>query len=84
MICGQEREKLLERLRDPRRDPSWNFSELCQLLQNLGFEMRTSGSHHFLRKAGIIEVINLQPRGNEAKSYQVGQARKVLQKNQLL
>ena len=79
-----KKEKLLERLRDPRRDPGWNFSELCQLLQNLGFEMRMSGSHHFFRKSGVTEVINLQPRGSEAKTYQVRQARKVLQKNQLL
>jgi hypothetical protein len=77
-------EKLLERLRDPQRDNSWDFAELCQLLQNLGFEMRQSGSHHFFRKSGAVEAINLQPRGSSAKNYQVRQARKVLQNNQLL
>lgn len=77
-------EKLLDRLRDPKRDNGWNFAELCQLLQNIGFEMRQSASHHFFRKTGIAEVINLQPHGNEAKGYQVRQARKVLQNNQLL
>jgi hypothetical protein len=46
-------EKSLERLRDPQRDGSWNFTELCQLLQRLGFEMRVAGSHHFFRKAGV-------------------------------
>lgn len=35
-------EKLLQRLRDPKRDASWNFTELCQLLQKIGFEMRAS------------------------------------------
>ena len=51
-------EKLLERLRDPQRDASWDFTELCQLLQRLGFEMRISGSHHFFRKAGVSQAIN--------------------------
>jgi hypothetical protein len=77
-------EKLLDRLRDPQRDASWRFSELCHLLQYLGFEMRVSGSHHFFRKAGLTEAINLQPRSGKAKNYQVRQARKVLQKNKLL
>ena len=56
----------------------------CQLLQRLGFEMRVGGSHHFFRKAGTAEAINLQPRDGKAKNYQVRQARKVLQNNQLL
>ena len=77
-------EKLLERLRDPRRDAAWDFLELCRLLQRLGFEMRVAGSHHFFRKPGIREAINLQPQGGKAKLYQVRQARKVLQSNQLL
>jgi hypothetical protein len=77
-------EKLRERLRDPQRDASWRFNELCDLLQRLGFEMRIGGSHHFFRKPNVAEAINLQPRGGKAKPYQVRQARQVLQKNQLL
>ena len=77
-------EKLLERLRDPQRDAGWDFSELCQSRQRLGFEMRVSGSHHFFRKKRIAEAINLQPSGGKAKGYHVRQARKVLQKNQLI
>jgi hypothetical protein len=53
------REKQLQQLRDPQRDASWNFMKLCQLLQRLGFEMRISGSHHFFRKLGVAEAINL-------------------------
>jgi hypothetical protein len=79
-----QKDKLLDRLRDPQCDASWRFTELCQLLQHLGFEMRISGSHHFFRKAGTSEVINLQPRDGQAKNYQVRQARKVLEKNKLL
>jgi hypothetical protein len=51
-------DKLLERLRDPQRDASWDFTELCQLLQRLGFEMRIAGSHHFFRKPGVTQAIN--------------------------
>jgi len=80
----RQQDKLLDRLRDPQCDASWRFTELRQLLQYLGFEMRVSGSHHFFRRAGISEAINLQPRGGKAKNYQVRQARKVLQKNKLL
>jgi len=80
----RRQDKLLDRLRDPQCDVSWRFTELCQLLQYLGFEMRVSGSHHFFRRAGIREAINLQPRGGKAKNYQVRQARKVLQANKLL
>ena len=77
-------EKLLDRLRDPQRDASWRFTELCELLQRIGFEMRITGSHHFFRKSGVAEAINLQPEKGKAKPYQVRQARKVLQKNLLL
>lgn len=78
------REKSLDRLRDSQRDGSWSFEELCQLLQQLGCEMRVSGSHHFFRKPGIADAINLQPLGKQAKKYQVRQARQVLQDNGLL
>ncbi len=46
--------------------------------------MRIAGSHHFFRKSGVAEAINLQPEKGKAKPYQVRQARKVLQKNLLL
>lgn len=78
------REKSLERLRDFQRDGSWDFNDLCELLQQLGFEMRISGSHHFFRKPGIAAAINLQPLGKQAKKYEVRQARQVLQSNSLL
>jgi hypothetical protein len=79
-----KQEKLLDRLRDPQRYASWNFDELCQMLQRLGFEMLVNGSHHFFRRSGVIEAINLQPAGSHAKAYQVRQARKVLETNHLI
>jgi len=77
-------EKLLERLRDVQRDNSWDFGEMCHLLQRLGFEMRIAGSHHFFRKPAVRDVMNLQPRGSQAKPYQVRQVREVLKANGLL
>ena len=43
-----------------------------------------SGSHHFFRKSGVAEAINLQREKGKAKPYQVRQSHKVLQKNLLL
>ena len=71
-------EKLLEGLREPSRDAGWRFGDLCGLLQKLGFEMRVHGSHHFFRRPGDRGAINLQPRGGQAKPYQVRQVRRVL------
>lgn len=77
-------EKLLERLRDYRQDQGWEFIELCNLLQRLGFEMRITGSHHFFRRPDLRDAINLQPQSGCAKPYQVRQLRKTLQANGLL
>lgn len=71
-------EKLLDRLRNPNRDAGWDFGDLCGILQRLGFEMRIHGSHHFFRRPAAAGVINLQPRGGQAKPYQVRQVRRVL------
>jgi hypothetical protein len=59
-------EKRLDRLRDPQRDAAWDFAELRQLLQRLGFEMRVAGSHRFFRKTGIREAINLATAGRKS------------------
>jgi HicA toxin of bacterial toxin-antitoxin, len=51
---------------------------LCQLLRRLGFEERIRGGHHIFTKAGVEEILNLQPKGRQAKPYQVKQVRAVL------
>ena len=83
-VSMSKHDKLIERLRDPQRDASWDFAEVGQLLQKLGFEMRIAGSHHFFRKPGVPEAINLQPAGSQTKAYQVRQARKVLETHRLV
>lgn len=61
-----------------RSDANVDFSELCGLLHALGFDERTSGSHHVFRREGIRELVNLQRDGSKAKPYQVRQVRSVI------
>ena len=61
-------------------DASIGFSELCNLLERLGFEQRIRGSHHIFTKDGVAEILNLQPKGRNAKPYQVKQVRTVIVK----
>ncbi len=41
------------------------------------------GSHHIFNKGGVEEIINVQPRGNHAKPYQVKQVRELVLKYKL-
>ena len=63
-----------------RGDANIGFADLCHLLLRLGFELRTSGSHHLFRMAGVEEKVNRQRDGNKAKPYQVKQVRNVILK----
>ncbi|MEA2237561.1 MAG: hypothetical protein QOC81_2285 [Thermoanaerobaculia bacterium] len=46
--------------------------------------MRIRGSHHIFSKEGLAEILNLQPRGANAKPYQVKQVRAILMKYHLI
>jgi predicted RNA binding protein YcfA (HicA-like mRNA interferase family) len=76
-------EKVLAHILDGRSDANVAFEDLCDLLLHFGFELRTRGSHHLFRKAGIVEKVNLQKDGNQAKPYQVRQVRDVILKYRL-
>jgi len=76
-------DKLLFRILRGLSDENIEFDELCHLVESLGFDARTKGSHHIFRKGGIPEKINLQRHGAKAKPYQVKQVRTVLQKYRL-
>ncbi len=54
------------------------FGDLRKLLESLGFEERIRGSHHIFTRDGVEEVLNLQPKGGQAKPYQVKQVRNVI------
>ncbi len=75
--------KTLRQVLSGTSDASIRFDDLCFLLETLGFEKRTKGSHHIFRKAGVEEKINLQRDGNNAKPYQVKQVRAILSKYKL-
>jgi hypothetical protein len=61
-----------------RSDANVSFSELCSLVRNLGFEERVRGNHHIFSRVGVEEILNLQPKGGNAKPYQVKQIREVI------
>ena len=44
---------------------------------------RIRGSHHIFTKEGVEEILNLQPKGRQAKPYQVKQVRGVILKYRL-
>ena len=73
-------EKLVQRILAGRADANVGFDDLCNLLLRLGFETRTSGSHHIFRKQGVEEKVNLRKDGNKAKPYQVRQVRRLILK----
>ena len=71
-------DRLLLRILRGTSDANIPFEGLCQLLRRLGFDERIRGSHHIFIKEGVEEILNLQPKGRQAKPYQVKQVRAVL------
>lgn len=63
-------------------DANIDFSDLRRLLTQLGFSERIRGSHHIFTREDVAEILNLQPKGQKAKPYQVRQIRNVLVKYQ--
>ena len=61
-------------------DSNISFTDMCRLLQRLGFQERVRGDHHIFTKEGVEEILNLQPKGAKAKPYQVRQVRGVFLK----
>jgi hypothetical protein len=76
-------DKLLERLLRGTSDANIPFSELCQLIKKFGFDERVRGDHHIFSRDGIVEILNLQPKGSKAKPYQVKQVRTIMLKYKL-
>jgi len=76
-------EKVLLQVLRGTSDANVAFSDLCLLLKNLGFTERIKGSHHIYFKDGIVEIINIQPRGSKSKPYQVKQIRNLILKYKL-
>lgn len=76
-------EKILLRVLRGTSDVNIAFADLRYLLQQLGFDERTRGSHHIFTRSDVQEILNLQPRSGQAKPYQVRQVRAVILKYRL-
>jgi len=78
-----KRDKVLDRILRGASDANIAFAELRNLLISMGFEERIRGDHHIFSKDGVVEILNLQPKGSQAKPYQVKQVRSVVIKYKL-
>jgi len=76
-------DKLLEKILLGTSDANIPFDGLCQLLLRMGFQCRIKGSHHIFSRDGVAEILNLQPKGSDAKRYQVKQVRDAIIKYKL-
>ena len=76
-----------ERIRDRvllgYSDANIDFDDLRRLLTSLGFNERIKSSHHIFTRQGVEEIINIQPKQNKAKPYQVKQVRNIILKYRL-
>ena len=69
--------KLLSKLFDGRR---LTFAEFVRLMEAFSFaHIRTQGSHRIFARPGIADQISVQPKGKDAKPYQVKQFRAIVQ-----
>jgi hypothetical protein len=72
--------KILVRVLRGSADSNIDFNDLRGLLRQLEFDERIRGSHHIFSRHGVEEILNLQPKGSQAKPYQVKQVRNVILK----
>ena len=74
--------KLYEQLRSNQK--RLTFAEFVRLVEAFGFRHhRTTGSHRIYVREGLPEHFNVQPKGKEAKPYQVRQFLFIVEKYQL-
>ncbi len=78
-----QHQKILLAILSGTQDSNIAFKDLRVVLEHLGFVCRIRGDHFIYTKDGIEEIINLQPKGNSAKPYQVKQVRQIILKYQL-
>lgn len=71
-------EKLLSSILSGTKDGNILFADLQSVLDRLGFQCRIKGDHFIYTKDSIEEIVNIQPKGNMAKPYQVKQVRSII------
>lgn len=78
-----KREKIFASILRGASDNNVAFSDLRYVLESLGFAERIKGDHFIFVKPEVDEIVNLQPKGNKAKAYQVKQVRNLILKYKL-
>ena len=76
-------DKIIDKILRGTSDSNIDFSDVCHLLQNLGFHERIKGSHHIFYRENVEEFLNLQAKGSSAKAYQIRQVRELIIKSKL-
>lgn len=76
-------DKIREKVLLGYSDANTIFDDLRKLLDSLGFTERIKSSHHIFNRPDVDEIINIQPKGNKAKAYQVKQVRNIILKYRL-
>lgn len=76
-------EKTLLAILSGTRDRNILFADLQVVLDRMGFQCRVRGDHFIYTKDGVEEIINLQPKGGQAKPYQVKQVRGIILRYQM-
>ena len=70
--------KIILKILNGKCDSNIKFVDLCKVLDYYDFEKRINGSHHIYFKKGIEEIVNIQPRRDLSKNYQVKQVRDII------
>ena len=77
-----DKRKLLKKLMSGSKNV--RFAEATAVAEAYGFKLdRVSGSHHIYVHPGIPELINLQNVKGKAKTYQIKQLLKIVEKYNL-
>ncbi len=77
-----KKQRLLQKILSNTRNV--RFNEMVSLVEAFGFRLsRISSSHHIFTHPEIVEIVNLQNAKGHAKSYQVNQFLKLVEKYNL-
>jgi predicted RNA binding protein YcfA (HicA-like mRNA interferase family) len=77
-----KKDKIFQKLLSGSKNIS--FEELILIILSFGFiEVRSKGSHHIFKKAGIDELVNFQNVDGKGKPYQIKQFLSLVEKYDL-
>ena len=71
--------KVYNAVKSGKSDNNISFNDFRNLIVDLGFKLdRQKGSHIIYVNKNINEIMNIQPKGNKAKEYQVRDLRNII------